>query len=575
MPATPRRVTWDWATWTLALSIAAGLWLRAIGLDYGLPAIYNPDEVAIMNRTLSLTQTGLDPRNFLYPSLYFYALLAWEGLAFGVGLVTGTFPSAAAFEQSFFVDPSYIYLAGRWLSVACGAATIWGTFALATRLFDRRAAAVAAGIISVAPLAVRDAHYVKHDVPVTLLIVMTHLALMAWYRRPTLVRLFSTGMLAGLAMSTHYYAVFVAIPVAILVGASVGPADSLGGRIRRVGLLACAVVVAFALTSPFLLLHPVTALHDMVANREIVVDRVTESAGTFGSIGFYGRWLAQDALGIVAFLAALAGLVLVVRRGRTAALVTLAFPVAFMLFISNTYPASRYLNPVLPFAAILAGAAIASLSSMERPATLIAWGAMVAVVSEGATASYRIDRFFQQVDTRSLAFDWFERQVPPDTTVLIQPYSVPLRMSKAALAEALTANLGTVERATVKFKRQLALEPYPTPAYRTIFLGVGGVDADKIYVSPTAFGADATLAPLHALSVTHVVMKRYNVNDPAMAGLDAALEREGRLVARFSPYLDDAGTARPSVPPFLHNTDARVVPELERPGPIVEVWTIR
>ena len=570
-----RHVTWNGATWALALSIVAGLWLRAIGLDYGLPAVYNPDEVAIMNRTLSLTQTGLDPRNFLYPSLYFYALLAWEGLAYVVGLGTGTFSSAAAFEQSFFVDPSYIYLAGRWLSVVCGAATIWATFELASRLFDRRAAAVAAGVMAVAPLAVRDAHYVKHDVPVTLLIVMSHVALIAWHGHPTLMRLIATGTLAGLAMSTHYYAVFVAIPAAVLVGSSAGAGDDVGRRVRRLGIFACAAAVAFAVTSPFLFLHPVTAIRDMVANREIVVDRVTASTGTFSSIGFYGRWMAQDALGVVAFLAALVGLAPAVRRGRTAVIVTLAFPVAFLLFISNTYPASRYLNPVLPFAAVLAGAAISGLWRATRLGVVVACGAVVAVVAEGAMASYRIDRFFQQVDTRSLALAWFASEVPSDTTVLIQPYSVPLRMSKAALAEALTANLGTMDRATVKFRRQLALDPYPTPAYRTIFLGEDGADADKIYVSPTAFGADASLDPLRALSVTHVVMKRYNVDDPAMVGLSAALEREGRLVARFSPYLDDAGTARTSVPPFLHNTDARVVSELERPGPIVEVWTIR
>jgi len=27
-------------------------------------------------------------------------------------------------------------------------------------------------------------------------------------------------------------------------------------------------------------------------------------------------------------------------------------------------------------------------------------------------------------------------------------------------------------------------------------------------------------------------------------------------------------------PPFLHNGDARIVPALERPGPIIEIWTI-
>ena len=40
----------------------------------------------------------------------------------------------------------------------------------------------------------------------------------------------------------------------------------------------------------------------------------------------------------------------------------LVFPLTFLAFISNTVAASRYLNPVLPFAALLAGYAVARLT---------------------------------------------------------------------------------------------------------------------------------------------------------------------------------------------------------------------
>src|SRR5690349_25062024 len=94
----------------LVLAIVAGALLRLIGIAYGLPAVYNPDEVAIMNRAIGLGQNGLNPHNFLYPSLYFYALFAWEGAWFVVGRATGTFASLAAFERGFFTDPTSIYV---------------------------------------------------------------------------------------------------------------------------------------------------------------------------------------------------------------------------------------------------------------------------------------------------------------------------------------------------------------------------------------------------------------------------------------------------------------------------------
>ncbi|HEY7056129.1 MAG TPA: hypothetical protein VH458_06375, partial [Vicinamibacterales bacterium] len=60
--------------------------------------------------------------------------------------------------------------------------------------------------------------------------------------------------------------------------------------------------------------------------------------------------------------------------------------------------------------------------------------------------------------------------------------------------------------------------------------------------------------------------------DPATLPLLTALAREGRRIAVFSPYRDGSGGAGPE--PFLHNTDARIDPLLERPGPVIEIWRL-
>ena len=74
-----------WTPWLIA-ALVVGTTLRLIGLGYGLPHVYNPDEVAIMNRAMGLAQNRLNPHNFLYPTLYFYALFVWEGAWFVIGL---------------------------------------------------------------------------------------------------------------------------------------------------------------------------------------------------------------------------------------------------------------------------------------------------------------------------------------------------------------------------------------------------------------------------------------------------------------------------------------------------------
>ncbi len=228
--------------------------------------------------------------------------------------------------------------------------------------------------------------------------------------------------------------------------------------------------------------------------------------------------------------------------GRNASLV-LAFPVAFLLFIANTFPASRYLNPVLPFVAILGGLAVSWL--VARGGAFRLAGATVAVlaVGEAGLASARIDAFFRQADTRSLALAWVEEHVPAETTVLVEPYSVPLRMSRDALTEALTEHLGSANLASIKFQRILALDPYPAPAYRAIYLGSGGLDVDCIYVDPADLDGRQGLAPLRALAVTHVILKRYNGPEPVRRFLEESL-RTRRPFARGILALREQRSAR-------------------------------
>jgi hypothetical protein len=581
----------------LLVICTGGLALRSIGLSYGLPDVHNPDEIAIMNRALAFATGDLNPDNFVYPTFYFYALFVWEGLFFVVGWLAGVFSSAAEFERSFFVDPSLHFLAGRALSVACGVATIAAVYRFGAILHGPATGLVAAAFLAAAPIAVRDAHYVKHDVPVTLLIVLAHVAIArlvvdAAYRmrrRSWIV----AGALAGLGMSTHYYAVFVLVPLALAAFVNAMEPRVFRPAVHRLAMALLAAVVVFFAASPFILLEPATVWRDVVANREIVMDRAVEGAGLFQSLPRYLRLLATDALGLPVFVAALIGIALALVEWRRA-LMLVAFPLPFLLFIANTVPATRYLNPVLPFLAVAAAVAVVTVTGVQtaatrgpdpssrQRATARAIGAAarparvivpILLATPAIVASVNAGRFFQQADTRTLGRQFIEQHVPDGASILVQPYSVPLRQSRAGLVEALTLHLGSESRASTKFQRQLALAPYPSPAYRTIFLGDGGMDKDKIYVPTAWMSRPAPLASLRALAVEYVVLKRYNA-DSSLDPLIAALNREGRRLALFAPYAAADAAAAASVEPFLHNTDARIDSRLERPGPMIEIWTI-
>jgi hypothetical protein len=543
------------------LVIALGL--RLLGLRYGLPYVYNPDEVAIMSRALAFAKGDLNPHNFLYPTLYFYVLFAWEGLTAVLAVAAGTVASFGAFQREFFLDPTRVFVAGRLLTALLGTATVAATFALARRISGNVAAVAAAVAVAISPLHVRDSHYVKHDVPVTLLIVLACLSydrLSAAARAGRQASVIGAAVITGLAFSTHYYAIFLAVPLAL--GSALG-ASSWSAAIKRMALAGVISGGVFLLCSPFILAEPATALRDIRANRQIVVDRAVGSLGYGATLARYTAMLVQDTVGWPFVLCAIIGTGILVRDDPRRATRLLAFPIPFFLFIAGTYPASRYLIPLVPFLAILAGVAIQWTARWSRAG---AGGTLAALAILPLVASVRADRFIRQTDTRTLAREFIDRRIPPDSTILIQPYSAPLEPTASSLREAVTRSGREMPTRT---RLQIDRTPYPSPAFRLIYLGLG-LDADKVYLPVESVQTDP-LGRLRAEHVAFVVLKRYNDEAPAMSPLTAALAQEGRRLAVFSPYRADTDT-RPE--PFLHNTDARIVAALERSGPVVEIWQL-
>jgi hypothetical protein len=565
-------------TIVLGLICLLALALRLFALGYGLPAVFNPDETPILNRALAFAKGDPNPHNFLYPSLYFYALFLWEAAFFLVGRVFGLFDSLAAFQREFFTNPSRLFLAGRAMSAVCGTATVAALYYFGRRLYGSVTGLAAAAFLAVAPIAVRDAHYIKLDVPVALMVVLAHVVLARIVVDPaaaarTKYWLFA-GFLAGLAVSTHYYVAFIVIPV---IAVAVADITRSGRWQQSAGFLAAAgaaAIAGFFVGTPFLLFEPQIAARDITAVREIDVDRALVR-GTFSGVGPYARMLLRDAVGWPVCLAAAVGFVWAIVADWRRGLLLVSFTLAFLVFVANTVPMSRYLNVVLPFMGLAAAFTLIRVAERFRLRPIGATVLVALTAAPGLLVSIRTDRFLNQADTRALARDFIEARVPAGASFLVQPYSAPLRPSREGLIEALRANLGSEANASIKFQLMLAVDPYPSPAYRLIYLGDGGEDAEKIYISTRELSEGAGLKPLRDLRIDYVVLKRENVESPSLVPLVSALDREGRRIAEFTPYRPDVPIAdRRSVPPFHHNTAARIDPALARPGPGIVIWAI-
>lgn len=538
----------------LAATLALGATLRLYGLAHDLPFVYNPDEANILARALSVARDP-NPHYFLYPSFYFYLLFAWLGGLFVLGRSLGRYESLAGFERRFFDDPTDFYLAGRFLGVLAALATIVLTYRLAERRYGRTAAGAAAFFLAVAYVHVRDAHYLKHDVPVALLVLVSLSCFDRVLERGSGRDYFFAGAAMGVAFATHYYTIFLA--PALLA------CHFVRARLRELGRLGGAAATSagvFFLLSPFVLLNFSETLAHLKENRLVVMDRSFASGALlFPTAGFYLRLLAEQCWGYPLFALVLVGAVLLARRGVKDAVLWGGFTIPFLLFLSFTFGAGRYLNPVLPGMAVAAGVAVGRIR-YRGAAVLLAslWPLYLGI---------QVDRLFAGDDTRTLARDWILEHGKVGGAVALQSYSVPLPQTRESLIESLTANRAEAEiPGRGKFSHLASIAESRTRGFRLYFIGRGD-EKDRIYFDYEAL-VSSHLAPLRARGVAFVAL-RHSPGAPArVEALFEEVRRQSDLAARF------LHSEEPSLHPYLDNEDWPPLGALARKGPLVEVWSL-
>ena len=381
--------------------------LRLPGLRYGLPfPLLNPDEESIVPRAWEVGHGGgLDPGWYDYPSLL-------------IGLLA---PFQLPFEE-----PSYG--AARAVAAAIGIGGVAAAWWLGRVAYGSRAGLLAGAATAVATVHVTYSHMAVTDVLLTTAVTIALALLLQG-------RLEWAGVAAGLAASAKYPGILVALPL-VLVG---------WRRWRRIAVAAAGAALAFLATSPFVVLHAGEAWEDVSR-----VQRLAR-AGWLGfendpptPLAFADRiW---DALGPFVFVAA-AGLALAVRefvfqehkrRGVAAgtarssryraehdelvlkqhkradlALVSFAL-VWFGHLLTLDAHFDRYVLPLVPVLGVLAA----------RTPRLVPLGAALLLVP--LAWSIGDVRELTRTDTRVVAHEWIERNVPPDAFVAAESSTPPL-----------------------------------------------------------------------------------------------------------------------------------------------------
>lgn len=452
----------------LGAIVALALALRLFHIGFGLPAINDPDELMFELGAVHMLRTGtLNPGWFGHPATTTMYLLALCNIAvYGTGRALGWFHSQREFVDAVFVSPSLLILPGRIAMAAFGAASVWLTGRLATALFDRRAGLVAALILAVSPVAVHWSQIIRSDVMATTFMLACLLATLRHARGGGWRDLIVAAVWLGTAIATKWPFAVGGVAMIAVIGWQLADGSS---RVRdaavRLAAFIATMLCALLVISPYLVIARDTVARNLQG--EAQTRHLGATGGTLAeNLAWYLQGPMVDALGVAGIALAAAGVVFAARRPQAAAMIV-PVTITFALLIGSQHIVwERWIIPLLPLVAMLAGAALAEASRKLERGT--AWrGALACTIAAGLIALPLGVTAFREAqaranDTRQIASAWAAVNIPAGSTVFIehfgfdlysQPWRVLFPMGEAGCVDARALLAGKFDNAVIERAR--------------------------------------------------------------------------------------------------------------------------
>lgn len=441
----PAARAWLWTACAVAGITLVAFWLRVHAVGWGLPYVDHPDEPSAANKVLAMIRRGdWNPHFFEKPSLYYYLLRLVFAAHLRYGFAAGLYKDMAALPLTtdLYLTTPQLFIWGRMLSVLLGTATVVALYLVGRRWYNTRVALVAAALLAASSFHMRELQYITVDVTTTLVTLLALAAAVRLLDHSGWRAYALAGLAAGLAASAKYNAGAVALSIVVAHALVWGRASLRQGG--RLGWAALWSLVGFAATTPYAFL----TFGDFVGG-------IQRQYGTYSPAGHSShRWplleyldmMWADGLQPLPFLAALAGVGLIVARRDRPSLVMLAFiPTQLLFFLAQNRHFPRNLLPIIPplllYAAIAIDAAacrLARMPALSRRAG--AAGLLVAALAGVALIGPLLDaaaltRFEALPHSKVRAGDYVRDRLPHGAPIAValnpaqwagQPFVTPL-----------------------------------------------------------------------------------------------------------------------------------------------------
>lgn len=545
----------------LCVIFLSALALRFWGIRFGLPYRYHIDETFYVALSLQMAANRFDLPIITHgPNLFFMVLLGEYAIYAGYLFLSGNIDSITAFEQVYRTDPTPFVLLARVTSVFAGVLTLIPLWGIGRKIGNTTISLLSVLFLAFSFQHIRESHYGTPDVFVGLLVTCCLLTCLYILEQGQLKNYLLCGVFAGLATGTKFtnFLLFVPIGLAHLFVTLNGTSSGFVSTLRRFfgkNLFSLAIVsfLAFAFAYPNLFLKPYR-----------FIEYVQFLAGV-GQVGFESQFLVDSApawlyylnslvswgIGPVLFALAMGGIGIGLLRHRQSDIILLSFLFAYYLFLGRApYYASRYVVPLLPILSFYAAVAVCwlvtTIQSKSTTTVISKYSYPILAIlalSQPVAFSLRHNYLLTQTDTRTIAKEWIEMHIPPNTKIAVdwRKHTPPIRP---------------------------IIEPYPSNDLPYDIVEVGGIGLPKY-----------SLDEYRTDGVRYLIMSSFIDGLQLASSADIqtkeyfkfSLQEETDLVFSITPYKEN-----PKLPFLFDQMFGPVIHlwQLERPGPEIHIYRL-
>lgn len=432
----------------IVLILIVALTVRLATIDFGLPAMLDPDELVFLLGSMRMITGGqLNPGWFGHPATTtMYVLALVYLLIFSAGWISGRFTSPEQFAQAIYMDPAIVMLPGRLAIAVFAVICIFLTYRLAVRLSGRPAGAIAAGLLAVSPVHITYSQIIRSDMMATTFMLGALMFALSLARTGRWKYSLMFAVMVALATATKWPYAVTLIAGGGALGYRVwsGMMD-IGDAVRRIAAIFLITLCGLAIVSPFLILDYRTVVSNLQGESQ---------AGHLGASGGSGwenaSWYVlgplASALGSVGLLSATAGLFFRRAKAEFYFVIGLTAVALFGLIIFQTLRWERWALPLVPLFAITAGIVLAGAWESARRHVAPRWRALVisaacaALFVPPAIAAYS-DSVERSHDTRNLAARWIVANAEPGSSVMVEHFAFEL-LARADIDIVFPAGMG-------------------------------------------------------------------------------------------------------------------------------------